>query len=398
MRENRRQSFSETFDSHEMRKDDVFDNQSPQETSSPQEVLTECQTFFQSLDCNSNDDHVVDRITAYLHDTWSVVRNECYKRLCKTLALLSGSVHRHLYHSLMSSCSNKSSWQQIHGSLLGLDALSDCLDPDCLEQIELICLDLIGHVNYPVRDACKSCLLRIQLKLNRRQEFICKLVRLIKKMLVNSELSDRMSENEASLSLDCMLGFLVDNYEELTPDLILHMNDEGSTAGRGSINRVRSYSTITHTLDSTSAHAGGEGSVGFFETMKLCMMHSASTVRQRAGQVLSTIMLAIVREGGLLLPPTPSTLPSLVATSLMSPYHLPSPCPSPSSSASRFLLVQLIVSKVLCDSLQDESVFVRWRSQEVAVIVAEELLRAMLAQYLAEVMSLYCYCNFKKLS
>jgi len=69
----------------------------------------------------------VQDVTQYLHDTWSVIRVECSKLLLSLSPLMSESTQKEMIAALIVACRSAATWQEVHGSILGLTALlSSC--------------------------------------------------------------------------------------------------------------------------------------------------------------------------------------------------------------------------------------------------------------------------------
>jgi hypothetical protein len=276
--------------------------------------LEKCRSFIASLSA-ADIPGTIPEIWGFLHDRWSEVRSACAKALTK----VKGAYNEYLCAELLRSCRESLFWQDVHGSLLGLSAMAAWADGkehrNTLDDISLACLSLIGHLSIPVKDAARNCLTVIQQRVVDRSLLVDKIID-----SAHCIVTAPNSDTEANtLTLDGLLGCLVDNYQ-LYPKLV---------------------------------PADGDGST--VQTMKYCALHPASTVRQKAGQVLTLFILTFQHEpsDALPVPPTVVTITTLLKEALHSPTAE------------------------------------HWCLQEISLMVAEELVRAVIDYYLA-LLSVLC--------
>ena len=234
-----------------------------------QSRLTRCKDFFSELSSDSTTSLPSDIIN-YLHDKWSVIRSDCGKRM-KTIVYdlrYSDYLFGTLFPQLLLSCKNSNHWQEIHGSLLGLNALVLGTDDEMTNSVSTLCLDLIGHVSIPVKEASRNCLITTQKKVSNKHRLVHQIVD-----LANSITAQAHNDSETTtLTLDGLLGCLVDNYQQFP--VLLHPSRISS--GNGDDNQKSSMDTV--------------------QTIRRCALHPASTVRQKAGQILTMFVMIFLKK------------------------------------------------------------------------------------------------------
>eukprot|EP01034_Spumella_vulgaris_P025993 gene25993-32510_t len=206
----------------------------------------------------------------------------------------------------------------------------------------------------PVRDSSRSCLFNIQKRVNDQHNFVFKLIFLVNSVLKSN---NNTSTESATLTLDGILGCLIDSFQEF-PDLIIQFdvpitlscNSGGALDGDSPHNRIN------------------QPTVEFVETIQLCMGHVASSVRQKASQVLTIILKNLM-----FLPGDDISGADMTAISRTSSDEL--------SAQFANALFDYIASKVLMESLQSQ-VHDDWRLQEVCLMVVEDMLRGVLQSVL----------------
>jgi hypothetical protein len=121
-----------------------------------EEILTD-QSTEQKID--EREELVTNLITS-LHDPWSEIRKSTFKALKRLIQSLSSNTVSKLFAIFLSADSHTSSWQELHGNLLGLRALLPRLSSDHeLEQIQQKLLHSLSHPNLPLREVAGSTLL-----------------------------------------------------------------------------------------------------------------------------------------------------------------------------------------------------------------------------------------------
>ena len=334
-------------------------------------------------------------IKEFLSDKWSMIRSACAK-LLRTSVELPEPALASLIDDLCRLCKSESQWQTIHGSLLGIDALIPRANVRVLDKLSMLCLDLIGHVRNPIRDASRTCLVSIQKKMVAKSVLIDLIVSRAKDILSISssdEDGDRVDKESLVLTLDGMLGCLVDNYQQF-PQLLLQLQATRCAANQGNDHNSRRYSLAQQL----------ESSIKVVNTMKMCMLHSASSVRQKAGQVLTIILLNFLRDKerkkdidkendtmersrvkGSAVGEMPDTVAAISTTTTFTTADR-STGADPSAAleeeeSPRLNFVDHIISYVLMEAIESNSSDLEhtvWRAQEISLMVAEELIKEVI--------------------
>lgn len=319
--------------------------------------LKKCEQFFADMSQDFNAE-TLSTVIVYLHDTWSVVRNKCSKLLSEKAMLLNHDQLYFLVKTFSEYCKSSASWQEVHGSLLGFNAVvcgRPQIEGNTYHHIESVCLSLISHVSTPVREASRSCLFNIQKKVNDQHNFVFKLI-----FLISSILKSNHSASESStLTLDGILGCLVDSFQEF-PTLIIQFD----------VPFLNLIDPISEKGDDVSRI--NQPTVEFIDTIKMCMLHEASSVRQKAGQVLIILLTNLLNGSHVVsVEPSPRTMMPMLKRS--------------SSNHSTFssALVEYIVSRVLIESLRSTRSD-DWRLQEICLMVSEEVLSISLKNKIEE--------------
>lgn len=258
------------------------------------------QSFIEKFQDGPDQDHTEshlefeERLLSYFHDFWSVIRNNAYKFLSKISVSLNIEQIESLFLHFRNSFQDEESrsWQDIHGSILGFMALLSVLSENKLsnietlsskshlEEISVICFQHIGHIRNPIRDACKDCLVMICNKSNDPQNFLIKLLEVIK-LKSSSHLLDNESE---TLELDGLLSCL----SELVPlleTIILQKIHQHEVKPSLII-----LSTSSEIKNCSSLFSLRE----FLVIIKACMLHNASTVRQKGGNIIKKLFLGFM--------------------------------------------------------------------------------------------------------
>ena len=135
---------------------------SPAELSDPS---TRRDHYKQLLASESRKYSVADihHVILWLQDPWSEIRKDCARWIkSNRLDMLPDAVDL-LFRSLLDCIGySHSSWQAIHGSLLGLKELicQTCVQSICYEVRDL-CLSLVGSSLAPVREAATACVCKL---------------------------------------------------------------------------------------------------------------------------------------------------------------------------------------------------------------------------------------------
>ena len=195
---------------------------------------------------------IQDVIAQFLHDTWSAIRVESSKLLLSLSPFISESTRKELIAALIDASRSAATWQEMHGSILGLTALTSTCEYDVLQIISGLCLDFIGHSSIPIQDAARSCLLSVQMHVEDKSALVRSIL---------ESMHGPGSEQCSTLRQDGLMGCLVDSYQQF-PQLPLLMSAAPGCDTQGDL------------------------LLGIMATIKQCMIHPASTVRQKACQLV----------------------------------------------------------------------------------------------------------------
>ncbi|RYG94996.1 hypothetical protein EON65_56640, partial [archaeon] len=301
--------------------------------------LETCKEFFSTLKdliARSNEptfqnEAIIDPIVSYLHDCWSAIRTEAARQLTKSAQILPNNINNILYQRFSNEllpAENTLSWQEIHGNILGMASLSACIGAEHYDDIRRHCLHYIGYVSIPVREAAGDCLTTYFLISS--DKVLC-IKRLLQAIVEMSDSQDSNSE-AVTLRLDGCLNSL---------GHILH-------------------AYLTQLTQPNKTHI--QPSLPYEEicrTMCRSFFHAASSVRQRAGHVVNTLLTYSYTHQVTL-------FDYLVKHVLLN------------------TLSQNIVeaSKEILSSEREEGYW-GWEGQEVSLIVFEEIVRTVLEHSLS---------------
>jgi hypothetical protein len=290
--------------------------------------LERCKAFFEKglISIEKSDPHEVNTellqlwtsdVILYLFDLWSAIRLECSKQLLNISSQLPYQLSKQLFQQLLEnltlcvSPNPMKTWQEIHGTLLGIRALFLVIEHSELDLVGAKCLLLIGHLSIPVREGASDCLTQVCLQGTDKSKTIQQILLCITSSIYNR---DAQSDEVIAVKLDGCLSCLA--------------------------------RMISHSHDCLDAYAHSNWQT-FISTMKSCIEHPASSVRQKAGQVI-TLMLA-----------------------------------HPSDTQRSFRKLWDDIVQFFLVSKEEKS----WYAQEVCLIIVEEAVRRMVAQYLAQLAS-----------
>ena len=105
----------------------------------------------------------VPNLVAWLEDAWSEIRKDAAKALRTLRSQLTPEANALLLGTLIAHIdAAESTWQVVHGSLLGVtELLSEETEAAASGAIQSLCLQLVGHKLPPVREAAAACMLRL---------------------------------------------------------------------------------------------------------------------------------------------------------------------------------------------------------------------------------------------
>lgn len=297
--------------------------------------LSRCKEYFAQIAAGTGTWNT-EEILIFLYDKWSAIRQECGKQMTSVPSLVCDD----LSQALCSGCVS-THWQEVHGSVLGLSALLTHADPTThsvlFKTVSSLCIELIGHVSIPVKEAVRQCLITVQKRQPNKYNFVSQLIR-----IVNNTVRGPNSESEAtSLKLDGLLGCLVDNYN-LFPEL---MSQEAALHRSGDVST----------------------SIDVVTTIRLCALHPASTVRQKAGQILTLFVLSFLKQ-----PVKKSGFESVAA--------------EPTAVVN-------VITDMLMEALRSTE-SAHWCLQEISLMVAEEVVCAVIDAQLEKLERLASQSDF----
>ncbi len=294
--------------------------------------LQQSHLFFQSFVEETSSDLNEDQVLLYLHDYWSVIRNNTAKFLKTKLDLLSREKTEKILQRLNDAVEDPSgSWQSLHGSILGWISLIPVISQDRLDLLTDICLQNIGHMRNPIRDVCKDALVKIFQQSKAQQKFINNVMNLIKDILQKE--TNESSINEVStLKVDGLLSCLA----EIVPLLDVRYFD---------LLQPSTPSSVFITLNQNFSFQDFVGS------LRLCMLHPASTVRQKAGSIVSKVLAALMHN-------------QLKSGDKMEHRN--------QKNSFNFIIDSLMIDLLIVSSLD------AWHGQEIALIICDEFIRSFI--------------------
>lgn len=224
-----------------------------------------------------------DDIESSLHDTWSEVRYDSFKSLKKAQENMSTQQLLLLGRNLLIKINidgSSHSWQTIHGSILGLNAICyflircdqnerDTFHNDVIKS----CLTIVTHDMLPIREATRECIieyLKVLASYSSHYQKYCDFTMSVLNTLKSLSMLKFLDERCAS-SFDGLLGCLV--------DIIQH-----SKYGL----QIYNYFDDKE-YDDTSDLIFLHNQNLFLKCTITCFNHEASTVRQRAASVLLSL-------------------------------------------------------------------------------------------------------------
>jgi hypothetical protein len=344
----------------------------------PQNRLDECKSFFSSStvihafqfdnEMHTNDGfayqvELFQKVLTYLFDRWSVIRVHCARSLSTLLSGLLPPPPRPLppfvtllIESLHSEVQQHTRcWQELHGCLLGYTSLVDTIVTaggleSSIQFIIETCLHIMSHVRIPIRDSAKDCLVQISRHDLYRKVIGCRILSIIDNLRVHDEY-DKDRDNEIhmpceaseseTLTIDGLLGTLADMMPLLKDDI--------------SLDRLPPPSASLPSSSSWECGSSEWSLQRMSATIRHSMRHPASTVRQKAGAILSSLIKSLLAE-------------------IFSGDEI--------ATADAVSRVYYLCDSVLMTSLRENDVEA-WQGHEVCLIVCEELLREATTLFLA---------------
>eukprot|EP01040_Poterioochromonas_malhamensis_P002929 gene2929-3116_t len=300
--------------------------------------LQQSHLFFQSVVDETSSDLNEDQVLLYLHDYWSVIRNNTAKFLKSKLNLLSKEKTEKILQRLNDAVEDPSgSWQSLHGSILGWISLIPVISQDRLDLLTDICLKNIGHMRNPIRDVCKDALVKIFQQSKAQQKFVNNVMNLIKDTL--QEETNESNINEIStLKVDGLLSCLA----EFVPLLDVRYFD---------LHQPSTPSSVFITLNQNFSFQDFVGS------LRLCMLHPASTVRQKAGSIVSKVLAALMQD-------------QLKLSAKMEHGN--------QKNSFNFIIDSLMIDLLTVSSLD------AWHGQEIALIICDEFIRSFILLFFSQ--------------
>lgn len=239
---------------------------------------------FESVGSDTGSD-LVHCITNGLSDTWSEVRFDTGKLLLKHSSSLTETLFVSLLNVILNKMQEASTWQALHGCLVGLNSLFSSLSasPNStigkkaiikahMNQIDNMCTSCLGHERAPIRDEVKKCYLHI-----------CDLYRDVTGKggeeegnsvwpILHSLIQSTPNSSNNSFALDITLQIVTHLLDSLDSLSILM---DGATAGKQDDDKV---SVIPYQYEC------------LLSTIWKNFEHSDSTVRQSASQAMLSLL------------------------------------------------------------------------------------------------------------
>lgn len=254
----------------------------------------------------------VKELMAFLFDTWSAIRIECSKQLARILSSLPKEVLVGLTALLVEAVAKPEahSWQELHGTVEGIKAILPLMDHNQLDAVVEGCLGLIGHVSIPVRESSSDALSALYSLQADKNGFMQRIMLRIDGLICDK---DRDHDEAATLTLDGCLSSVANIFTQMHKQ------------------------TASDDVNWTQ----------LADIIKKCFYHPASSVRQKAGQVIS-LLLTNLRPN------------------------------SSSCAAFQAMLQNALISILEKDDIDN------WCAEEVCLMVGDEVLRALLTACLTQ--------------
>jgi hypothetical protein len=332
-----------------------------------QKRLDEANSFFQSvlskIDQQLGFDSFQSQVLTYLFDYWSVIRGSTFKFLCKISKTLPNECRVTLYDTFYDN-SNRSGrpWQVVHGAMLGLMALVDLLDNQEIESLTARSFQLIGHVSNPIRDTCRDIMVRLCQRSDNKAYYISNLLRQINTLVTSDNVTNNISTaEEDTLKLDGILSALSELIPSLNNDFFFNSDDSLEEPAPFLDTQLSQSFDSDRDKDKTSFSLGK-----FTYIMSMCMLHDASTVRQKAGSIVTKVFHLFLIEKT----KAPLNKPNEAGTDddYMIEYV--------DSNPFWFIINELLINLLRIHSLD------YWNCHEVCLIICEELIRDFINIYL----------------
>jgi hypothetical protein len=293
---------------------------------------------------------IKDKILLYLQDYWSVIRVKTFKFLQNSAPKFSTSQLQSLLEEfkacfVFSDQKEKPAWQQIHGSFLGYIAVLPMLDGVHLNYLSGLCFGFIGQVSNPIRECCKDAL--VQISKRNQSLVISKILEEIQKIVTQNPSADDKNGNnlkyphdeQETLRLDGLLSCLV----EIVPFMSISSFTLSSSTSK-TADSIFSFSSM-HNENSSVLPLEL-----FVSILKHCMLHNASTVRQKAGNITSKLFRMF-----------------LTKTECSNDFVY---------RCLAFVIANLIIQVLSLHALE------YWNGHEAALIISEEIIRDFYMTYM----------------
>jgi hypothetical protein len=319
--------------------------------------LNQANEFFQSCLSEVRDltewEIVKNKILLYLHDYWSVIRLKTFKFLQSNASMFNTSQLQSLLEEfkacfVSTDRKEKPAWQEIHGSFLGYIAVLSMLESNHLNYLSDLCFSYIGHVSNPIRECCKDAV--VQISKRKQNMVISKILEEIQKIITHNPSADDKNANslkylpdeQETLRLDGLLSCVV----EIVPFMKISsftLSSENSNTNKA----VDSVFLFPVCEDESNTVLSLEI---FILILKQCMLHNASTVRQKAGNITSKLFRMFLGKN--------ECSDDFVYRCLA------------------FVIDKLIIQVLSIHSLE------YWNAHEAALIISEEIIRDFYVMYM----------------
>lgn len=201
-----------------------------------------------------------DELFVYVTDVWSVIRKECAKALTQSYSAMLEVRQKAVLLALDLNFANVINdnliWQKLDGCLLAYNAIVSSINDDLLlNSLSLHCFDLLGHMRIPIRDTAADLLIKLAAKsFDRRKTITDDTLTTIHTLTT----SQAVETEQVVVKLGCLLSV----YDSIAVHAVIQ---EDSL-------------TLLYTC------------------LASCMTHTASTVRQQAGHLLSNLLKSVENE------------------------------------------------------------------------------------------------------
>eukprot|EP00981_Chlorochromonas_danica_P013842 scaffold6925_cov248-Ochromonas_danica.AAC.4 len=249
----------------------------------PSNLILTTPISYENIIENDDDKQWVTDVIAYLYDFWSAIRMECARQLKDHFSSIPIHLRVELSHQLIQSLSNRDPsrpWQELHGTLEGLKICLPLLSSEDMDTVAESGLTLMGHISIPLREVASDTLSRLFPLQKDKKEYINRILSRIHTMISDSY---RYQEEDVTLALDGHLSCLSSIFS------IAHR----STISSSSSSHPSYHHHHQHDDDDSQYYTDWDN---LSIIVKKCFNHPASSVRQKAGQIISVLLIQLAEE------------------------------------------------------------------------------------------------------